>query len=117
MDKIIAALNSLVAAATAIRNLDPSDNLSNLRSCDDIAHNLCDQLREHVHMAILNNSVVVCPFNLDEQQMHFDNERIQAIRSLRLRTGMGLKEAKDLSDKFREENMYMDEISGDWYRR
>lgn len=64
---------------------------------------LCDQIYQEIIKNLLDKDQ--SGLTKDEKALLLANERIKAIKAVRERTGLGLKEAKALTDRWQNENM------------
>jgi hypothetical protein len=97
---IFEAIQSVVTTSTLVRKLYPNDS-EHVKNLVCLANDLSYMLRDQVVDLVTNDPNALHASEID---MIYDGRWINAIKSLRTRTGLGLKESKDIVDKYREDN-------------
>jgi hypothetical protein len=100
VQNIFEAIQSVVTTSTLVRKLYPNDS-EHVKNLVCLANDLSYMLRDQVVDLVTNDPNALHASEID---MIYDGQWINAIKSLRTRTGLGLKESKDIVDKYREDN-------------
>ena len=98
---LLSTLASIVDAAAESKNTDYPDITAKLSEAFDLTvAKLQDKYFDKTKMLYTDYGITV-----SEADMILRNDYIPAIKEIRSRTGFGLKEAKDIADRFRGDKM------------